>query len=126
MAANYFIRHPFHCLRSWTHLRPIPFLATEVLRFLGAMNIGYAVMAMNGVISDQPAVRRITALTLALANGSQFWFDIVGIAGGRFNVGPFLPIVILDAVFCLANAAYLLMPNKEEEKSHVIIEEKRS
>ena len=71
------------------------------------------------MLAEGREVRRATALALALANGSQFWFDLTAIADGRVVLmGPFLPIVILDGLFAVLNAAYLLLPdNSMDEKT---------
>jgi len=68
LAARFFIGSPFQMLRQLTVARPISFVAAEVLQYLGGLNIGYAILALQGLLVSgrESASRRRTALVLAI------------------------------------------------------------
>lgn len=68
LAARYFIITPFSTLRAVTHVRPITFTSAEILQYLGGLNIGYACLALQGLLLPQRDVegRKRNALILAV------------------------------------------------------------
>lgn len=68
LAARYFILTPFSTLRAVTHVRPITFTSAEILQYLGGLNIGYACLALQGLLLPQREMdaRKRSALILAI------------------------------------------------------------
>lgn len=70
LAVRYFVMCPFSTLRAVTHVRPINFTAAEVVQYLGGLNVGYAVLALQALFSPRSDVdhRKQTALVLSLVH----------------------------------------------------------
>ena len=68
LAVRYFIMTPFSTLRAVTHVRPITFTSAEILQYLGGLNIGYAILALQGLFSSAADVdgRKRSALVLSI------------------------------------------------------------
>lgn len=68
LAARYFIISPYGILRSLTNVTPISFLTMDVMQYLGGLNIGYAILALQGLFLDayDVAGRKRTALILSI------------------------------------------------------------
>lgn len=83
---------------------PVSPIAIDVLRFLGALNVGYVVVAVAGAWPATPAAG--ASVVLAFANGSQLAVDLYAHQSGRWK--PQLKaITVLDGFFTLAYAGYL-------------------
>ncbi|PJF19533.1 hypothetical protein PSACC_00652 [Paramicrosporidium saccamoebae] len=67
LAVRYFVMTPFSTLRAVTHIRPITFTSAEILQYLGGLNIGYAILALQGLLLPATDVdgRKRSALVLA-------------------------------------------------------------
>ena len=87
------------------------------VRFLGAMNFAFAVLAalllLNLPLFPEPHQRALLAAVFAIAHAGQFLCNVpVALAGGRRGEslwpvvsGPMLFIFVTDCVLALANAA---------------------
>jgi len=111
LATWHFMVTPTRTLGRTTHERPISPVATELFRFLGAMNIGFIVLALLAA-SAFPEGRRLAYVVLVVANASQAIVDArvqrLGLARGSM----FKQIFLGDVVFTLANAlAFALEPH---------------
>lgn len=98
-AAYYFLLRPGQVLRSLTNEAPVSPIATDVVRFLGGLNLGYAVVAGAGACHATPAAG--ASLVLALANGSQLALDLYAHRTGRWT-RRLVSITLLDGIFTLA------------------------
>ena len=103
-AAYYFLCRPRYVLESLTTEAPVSPIAVDVLRFLGALNVGYVAVAAAGAGQLAPAVGASGAL--ALANGSQLVMDLFAHRSGRWKQRLGI-ITLLDGLFTLAYVAYL-------------------
>ena len=83
-AAYFFIARTEGMLAVHTHERPVSPVAQDMMRFLGGINTGYAVLAVCGIRQTGVALAVISG-TLAIANLSQFWFDVVAHRSGRWK-----------------------------------------
>lgn len=104
-AAYFFLLRPQRVLRSLTNEAPVSPIAADVLRFLGALNMGYAVVAGAGACQATPAAG--VSLVLALANGSQLAVDLYAHRTGRWKQ-RLVAITLLDGFFALAYGGYLI------------------
>jgi hypothetical protein len=103
LAAWHFILYPQRTLKRTTAERPPHALATELLRFLGGLNLALAFLGVAACFS--PGATLLVAVTLAIANASQVAEDVRVHRGGVAS-GPFLmQIFVGDTVFTLANVA---------------------
>jgi hypothetical protein len=96
---------------------PLFLTVAASVRFLGGMNLAFAVlsllMLLNPLSSVTTAQRAVLLLVLAIAHGSQFYFNIpVARGGGRqgeslwdVHRGPMKFIFVVDATLLAANAA---------------------
>ena len=105
-AAYYFLLRPRQVLRSLTNEAPVSPIAGDVLRFLGALNIGYAAVAAAGAGHATPAAG--ASLVLALANGSQLAVDLYAHRTGRWKK-KLVAITLLDGFFTLAYGGHLAL-----------------
>ena len=111
LATWHFAVTPARTLWRTTHERPISPVAIELFRFLGAMNIGFVVLALLAA-SLFPEGRRVACLVLVVANASQALVDLrvqrLGLARGPM----FKQIFVGDVVFTVANLiAFALEPH---------------
>ncbi len=108
LALWHFAFFPERTLGRTTHERPPSPVARELLRFLGAINGGFVLLAVLAAL--RPEARAVAYLALAAANLSQLVVDVrvLGLALAR---GPmFKQILAGDALFTAANlAAYLFL-----------------
>lgn len=100
---------------------PLFLTVAASVRFLGGMNLAFALLALAMLVSPlssvTPVQRAVVLLVLAIAHGSQFYFNVpVARAGGRqgeafWDVlsGPMKFIFVVDATLMLANAALSLI-----------------
>lgn len=119
-------------LKYATHARPVSEIAKDLFRFLGGINTGFVALALAGLLwSSKHSHLPTVYFALAVANFSQFAFDVVCHRSGRW-VEPLLqnrvykhvsiadsiafhscrwvdrnlaPITFGDAAFTLANLA---------------------
>ncbi|WP_210521961.1 hypothetical protein [Hymenobacter terricola] len=91
-------------LESLTSEVPVSPIAVDVLRFLGALNIGYVLVAGAGAYGATSAVGASAAL--GLANGSQFVLDLYAHRSGRWKQ-RLKGITVLDGLFMLVHGVYL-------------------
>lgn len=68
LAVRYFVMTPFSTLRAVTHVRPVTFTSAEILQYLGGMNVGYALLALQGLFLPSTDVdgRKRSALVLSV------------------------------------------------------------
>ena len=103
LATWHFLITPARTLGRTTHERPISPVAIELFRFLGAMNVGFVLLAVLAVASVE--VRLVTFIVLAVANLSQALVDLrvqkLGLARGPM----FQQILIGDLMFTALNLA---------------------
>lgn len=61
---------PFSTLRAVTTARPISFTSAEILQYLGGLNLGYAVLALQGLLLSQRETvsRKRAALILSIVS----------------------------------------------------------
>ena len=98
-ACYFFLLRPQRLLEALTTEVPVSPIARDVLRFLGAINLGYVAVAVAGAAGATPAAG--ASLVLALANGSQLAVDLYAHRSGRWK--PRLAIItLLDGFFTLA------------------------
>jgi hypothetical protein len=97
LAAYYFMVNPQNILKSHTFEENISPISVDILRFLGAINVGYFA---TGVIACFTVEKFFYALILMLANLSQFIFDIFAHLSGRWKK-RLLVITIGDGIFSL-------------------------
>jgi hypothetical protein len=78
LAVRYFVMTPFSTLRAVTHVRPITFTSAEILQYLGGLNIGYAVLALQGLLSSAVEVdsRKRNALVLSIVSKCAISYEI--------------------------------------------------
>lgn len=100
-----------------------PLFATiaAAVRFLGGMNLAFAalalLMASGWIAADDPRQRAALLLVLALAHGSQLYFNVpIARGGGRrgdslwdVDRGPMRLIFTVDFTLMVANAALCLV-----------------
>ena len=103
-AVYYFLFRPQHVLRLLTNEVPVSPVARDVLRFLGALNLGYVVVAGAGAL--QATAVAGASLVLALANGSQLALDLYAHRTGRWKQ-RLVVITLLDGFFTLSYGGYL-------------------
>lgn len=117
IAARYFTMAPFQILRSTTLSRPISFVSAEIVQYLGGLNIGYAILALQSLFlaPSDVAGRKRNALVLAIASLSQVWFTGRFYRNGRWSVSGMLPIFIGDAFVSLVTLLYYLQQERHEE-----------
>lgn len=103
--------------------RGSPLFATVAasVRFLGGMNLAFAVFAalllINPSLFPEPRQKALFAAVFALAHASQFVFNVpVALGGGRQGEslwpvlrGPMLFIFVVDATLMTANAVTAAM-----------------
>jgi len=113
LAVFYFIFKPRGILNKYTHIRPVSEQASDILKFLGAMNSGYFLLAILGFIRSYKhnQLRTTDLWVLALGNFSQFVFDLIAHSNGRWKT-KLLQITIPDGVFSFLNAACALLTVK--------------
>ncbi|MFO0748032.1 MAG: hypothetical protein U1F43_20585 [Myxococcota bacterium] len=108
LAVWHFTATPARTIARTTHERPVSPVAVELLRFLGAFNVGYAALALLAAFVF-PASRPLAFVVLALANVSQAIVDLrvqrLGLARGPM----FKQILAGDVVFTIANAALFVV-----------------
>lgn len=87
------------------------------VRFLGGMNLAFAVLSvallLQPLSSLAPDQRAVVLLVLAVAHGSQFYFNIPILRGGgrqgdalwEVKTGPMRFIFIVDGILMTGNAA---------------------
>jgi hypothetical protein len=103
-AVWHFAVTPARTIARSTSERPVNLIATELFRFLGAMNAAFVVLAVAAIWLDG---RALAHLTLAAANLSQLVID-VRVHRKRLAHGPmFMQIYVGDALFTALNAAAL-------------------
>lgn len=70
LAVRSFIMTPFSTLRAVTTARPISFTSAEILQYLGGLNLGYAVLALQGLLLSQRETvsRKRAALILSIVS----------------------------------------------------------
>ncbi len=70
LAVRYFVMTPFSTLRALTHVRPVTFTSAEILQYLGGLNIGYALLALQGLLlpSRDADGRKRCALVLSVVS----------------------------------------------------------
>jgi len=104
LATWHFAFTPARTLGRATRERPISPIATELFRFLGAMNFAFVVLPLLALTLGGEA-RFLAFVTLAVANASQAVIDVrvkrMGLAQGPM----FFQIFVGDIVFTAANAA---------------------
>lgn len=104
LAAWHFGLYPARTIARTTAERPVSPIAVELLRFLGAINLGFVVLAVVAIAPFAEA-RRAAFVALAVANLSQAIVDRrvqrLGLARGPM----FQQIFVGDVVFTAANAA---------------------
>jgi len=110
LATWHFLVTPVRTLARTTHERPISPIATELFRFLGAMNAAFIVLGVLAA-SVLPQGRLLAFAVLTVANLSQALVDVrvqrLGLARGAM----FKQIFVGDVLFTIANvAAFLLEP----------------
>jgi hypothetical protein len=119
LAVRYFIMTPFSTLRAVTHVRPITFISAEIVQYLGGLNIGYALLAIQGLFLPASDVdgRKRNALVLAAASLSQVWFTVKFWRNARWALAGMIPIFIGDAMISLLALVYYFQqehrPNRE-------------
>lgn len=61
---------PFGTLRAVTTARPISFTSAEILQYLGGLNLGYAVLALQGLLlpKRETVSRKRAALILSIVS----------------------------------------------------------
>ena len=97
-ASYFFLFRPQRILESLTTEVPVSPTARDVLRFLGALNLGYVAVAVAGATQATAAG---ACVVLALANGSQLAVDLYAHRTGRWK--PRLAVItLLDGFFTLA------------------------
>lgn len=76
LAVRSFILSPFNTLRAVTMVRPVSFTSAEVLQYLGGLNIGYAWLALQALLSARRDVagRKRAALVLSIVTGTVVFF----------------------------------------------------
>ncbi len=107
LATWHFLITPARTLGRTTRERPISPIAIELFRFLGAMNIGFVLLAILAIVLVE--ARLVTFIVLAVANLSQALVDIrvqkLGLAHGPM----FQQILIGDLAFTALNLAAILL-----------------
>lgn len=107
LAFYHFAFHPARTLARTTFERPVNGTATELFRFLGAMNIAFTALALAS-LALAPGARIPTFLCLAIANASQLAVDLRVRRRGLVH-GPFFAQVLAgDALFTVLNTVGLL------------------
>lgn len=108
LATWHFTFFPARTLARATSERPVNVVATELFRFLGAMNLAFVVLGATAILAG-PEARRLAYLTLVMANLSQLVIDVrvqrLGLARGAF----FLQILAGDALFAALNGVALAL-----------------
>jgi len=101
LAAWHFAVQPARTLGRTTAERPVSPIAIEILRFLGAINLGFVVL--GALAAAWPEARSAAFVTLAVANLSQAVVDLrvqrLGLARGPM----FRQILVGDVAFTVAN-----------------------
>jgi len=113
LAAYYFTQKPRGILNKYSTVRPASEQGQDILRFLGALNIGYFLLAFLAFIrmlnSKKPenAVRATDLWVLGMANFSQFLYDLV-VHRKEKVTRAFLQITIPDGLFGLLDFIFAL------------------
>lgn len=108
LAFWHFALFPGRTLALTTRERPVSEVATELLRFLGGLNLAPVALALTS-LAMAPAQRWTAFLALAVANASQLVVDLrvqrLGLARGPF----FTQILVGDCFFTAANLLALAL-----------------
>jgi hypothetical protein len=104
LAAWHFAYQPARTIGRTTLERPVSPVAVELLRFLGAINVGFVVLAVLAV-TVMPEGRPLAFATLAVANLSQMLVDVRVQRLGLTRGPMFKQILIGDLAFTIANGA---------------------
>lgn len=101
LATWHFLITPARTLGRTTRERPISPIAIELFRFLGAMNVGFVLLAVLAIVLVE--ARLVAFIVLAVANLSQALVDI-RVQKLRLAHGPmFQQILIGDLTFLVLN-----------------------
>jgi hypothetical protein len=107
LAAWHFAFFPQRTLERTTRERPVSPVACELFRFLGAINVGFVVLALAAIA--RPEARPVAYVALAVANFSQFVVDL-RVQRMTLAKGPmFKQILVGDSVFTLLNVGALVL-----------------
>ncbi len=107
LATWHFTFFPARTLARTTRERPVNVFASELFRFLGGLNFALTVLALAS-LRVAPSAQWAAALTLMVANASQFLVDL-RVRRLGLVVGPmFAQILVGDALFTVANGVVLL------------------
>jgi len=106
LAAWHFTLTPTRTLGRTTHDRPVSPIAVELMRFLGAINLGYVALGALAATAF-PEARRAAFVVLAIANMSQALVDVRVQRLGLTRGPMFRQILIGDVLFTIANVVAL-------------------
>lgn len=100
LAVYFFLIQPTRTLRSFTVDEFVSPLARDLIQFLGALNVGYCLLAAWAALQAAPFL--IGNVVLAIANGSQFLMDL---SAHRHDVWQkkLLGITIVDGFFMITH-----------------------
>ncbi len=107
LALWHFAFFPERTIARTTFERPVSAVARELLRFLGAINAGYSLLAVAAMV--RPEARAVAHLVLAAANLSQFVVDWRVLRLGLAKGPMFGQILAGDALFTALNAAAFVL-----------------
>eukprot|EP00698_Gefionella_okellyi_P002727 TRINITY_DN12598_c0_g1_i1.p1 TRINITY_DN12598_c0_g1~~TRINITY_DN12598_c0_g1_i1.p1 ORF type:complete len:159 (-),score=20.15 TRINITY_DN12598_c0_g1_i1:322-756(-) len=85
-------------------------LAEDVVKFLGGLNMSLVLVALVALRSRSERLRDLYTI-LAVANWSQFFWDIIAHRSGRFKY-RFAQITVIDGLFGLADTIAAILPRK--------------
>ena len=103
ISSQILLANPSSLLRA-LNIRTSP-LAIGLARYRGTLQVAFAIMSIQGMVSSNRKERRVSALSLALTSMAQCCMDWAMVWSGVYLA---LPIAVVDGVLAAANLGYYL------------------